>query len=112
TVDLDGKRLSSFDATAPNLPERKNWTEPIREGQRPTHGYIGLQNHDPGDVVWFKEVSVRPLASLAPGLPALAAKGTLNSIGMTLVHLPAGEFTMGSPPQEKGRRVDEPQRCV
>jgi hypothetical protein len=23
--------------------------------------YIGLQNHDPGDVVYFKEVSVRPL---------------------------------------------------
>jgi hypothetical protein len=25
-------------------------------------GYLGLQNHDPGDVVTFKEVSVRPLA--------------------------------------------------
>jgi hypothetical protein len=24
-------------------------------------GYIGLQNHDPGDIVWFKEVSVRKL---------------------------------------------------
>jgi len=22
---------------------------------------LGLQNHDPGDVVWFREVSVRPL---------------------------------------------------
>ncbi|MBM4016962.1 MAG: DUF1080 domain-containing protein [Planctomycetes bacterium] len=61
TVDVDGKRLSSFDATAPDNPPRKNWTEPIRELKRPTHGYIGLQNHDPGDVVWFKEVSVRPL---------------------------------------------------
>jgi hypothetical protein len=28
---------------------------------RPETGYIGLQNHDPGDEVWFKEVSVRPL---------------------------------------------------
>jgi hypothetical protein len=55
-----GKRLSSFDAAADH-PPRKNWTEPIREPKRPTHGYIGLQNHDPGDVVWFKEVSVRPL---------------------------------------------------
>jgi hypothetical protein len=61
TVDVDGKRLSSFDATAADNPPRKNWTEPIRELKRPTHGYIGLQNHDPGDVVWFKEVSVRPL---------------------------------------------------
>ena len=34
---------------------------PIREIKRPTHGYIGLQNHDPGDIVWFKEVSVRSL---------------------------------------------------
>ena len=32
---------------------------------RPATGYIGLQNHDPGDVVWFKEISVRPL----PGAP-------------------------------------------
>ena len=61
TVDVDGKRLSSFDATAADNPPRENWTEPIRELKRPTHGYIGLQNHDPGDVVWFKEVSVRPL---------------------------------------------------
>lgn len=61
TVDVDAKRLSSFDPTAPGNPPRKNWTEPIRELKRPTHGYIGLQNHDPGDIVWFKEVSVRPL---------------------------------------------------
>jgi hypothetical protein len=45
-------------------PPRKNWTEPIREQKRPTHGYIGLQNHDPGDVVWFREVSVRPLGRI------------------------------------------------
>ena len=60
-VDVDGKRLSSFDAAAADNPPRKNWTEPIRELKRPTHGYLGLQNHDPGDVVWFKEVHVRPL---------------------------------------------------
>jgi hypothetical protein len=66
TVDVDGKRLSTVDVTASDLPPRKNWTEPIREIKRPTHGYIGLQNHDPGDVVWFKEVSVRSL----PAKPA------------------------------------------
>lgn len=59
-VEVDGKPLSTFDATA-KLPPRKRWAEPIRDIQRPTTGYIGLQNHDPGDVVWFKEVSVRAL---------------------------------------------------
>lgn len=60
-VDLDGQRITSFDPTSPNLPARKQWHEPKREPKRPQAGYIGLQNHDPGDVVWFKEVSVRPL---------------------------------------------------
>ena len=55
-VDLDGQRITSLDTAAPNLPE------PKREPKRPHAGYIGLQNHDPGDVVWFKEVSVKPLA--------------------------------------------------
>jgi hypothetical protein len=60
-IDVDGKTVSKFDAAAANLPPRKSWSEPIREIKRPTHGYIGLQNHDPGDVVWFKEVAVRSL---------------------------------------------------
>jgi hypothetical protein len=61
TVDVDGKTVTKFDAAAANLPPRKTWSEPIREIKRPTHGYIGLQNHDPGDLVWFKEVAVRSL---------------------------------------------------
>lgn len=60
-VDLDGVRVSTFDPAASGLPERKQWHEPKREPKRPEPGYLGLQNHDPGDVVWFKEVSVRPL---------------------------------------------------
>lgn len=60
-VDLDGKRVTTFNAAAKGQPERKQWYEPKRESRRPTKGYIGLQNHDPADVVWFKEVSVRPL---------------------------------------------------
>jgi hypothetical protein len=62
-VEVDGKPVSRFDASASNIPPRKAWSEPIREIKRPTHGYIALQNHDPGDVVWFKEVAVRPLSS-------------------------------------------------
>jgi hypothetical protein len=74
-VDLDGVRVSEFDPAAPNLPERKQWHEPKREPKRPDAGYIGLQNHDPGDVVWFKEVSVRPLP---PGPDAKPAEKDLR----------------------------------
>lgn len=59
SVDVDGKRVSSFDSAAGTVPERKEWYEPKREPKRPAKGYIGLQTHDPGDVVWFKDVSVR-----------------------------------------------------
>ena len=62
-VDIDGQRVSTFDSAAADLPPRKQWHEPRREHRRPQKGYIGLQNHDPGDVVFFKEVSVRPLGS-------------------------------------------------
>jgi hypothetical protein len=61
TVDLNGQQVSSFDPQSPGLPPRKLWHEPKREPKRPVVGYFGLQTHDPGDVVWFKEVSVRPL---------------------------------------------------
>jgi hypothetical protein len=61
TVDLDGKRASTFDSANKDVLPQKQWYEPDRKPKRPEVGYIGLQNHDPGDVVWFKEVSVRPL---------------------------------------------------
>lgn len=60
-VDLDGVRVSTFDPASPGLPERKQWHEPKREPKRPEAGWLGLQNHDPGDVVWFKEISVKAL---------------------------------------------------
>jgi hypothetical protein len=63
TVAVDGEQVANFDPTASNLPPRKQWHEPKREPTRPEAGYIGLQNHDPGDVVWFKEVSVRALGT-------------------------------------------------
>jgi len=60
-VEVDGQSAATLDAAATERPPRKQWYEPKREPKRPEAGYIGLQTHDPGDVVWFKEVSVRPL---------------------------------------------------
>jgi hypothetical protein len=60
-VEQDGKQLSRFDPAAQDPPERKQWYEPKREYKRPEAGYIGLQTHDPGDIVYFKEVAVRPI---------------------------------------------------
>lgn len=60
-VDLDGQRVTTFDPASPQVPRTRQWFEPKREPKRPETGYIGLQNHDPGDVVWFREISVRPL---------------------------------------------------
>jgi predicted amidohydrolase len=66
-VEIDGQRVTSFDPHSPEVPDRKNWTEPKRDAARPRSGYFGLQNHDPGDVVDFREVSVRPLPARAGG---------------------------------------------
>lgn len=60
-VNIDGKRVTTFDPDSKNIPKDRKWFEPDREPKRPQIGYIGLQNHDPGDVVWFKEIGVRSL---------------------------------------------------
>ena len=62
-VDIDGQRITSFDPDSKEVPSERKWFEPKREPKRPQSGFIGLQNHDPGDIVYFKEVSVRPLES-------------------------------------------------
>ena len=61
-VSVEGKQVTTFDSASKDLPAEREWYEPLREPQRPTVGYLGLQTHDPGDVVWFKEVNVRKLA--------------------------------------------------
>src|SRR5262245_66544109 len=54
----------------------------------------------------------------AQGRPEKKATGkalprqVTNSIGMRLALVPAGVFTMGSPPTERGRREDETQHEV
>jgi hypothetical protein len=63
-VTLNGVVVQDFDPETAAIPERKKDYEPQR-GPRPESGYIGLQNHDDagqGREVYFKEVSVRPLA--------------------------------------------------
>jgi hypothetical protein len=41
------------------VPDRKFDFEPIR-GPRPDMGYLGVQNHGDADVVYFKEIAVKP----------------------------------------------------
>ena len=59
-VYVNGEKVTDYTEGQPT-PERKLDFEPMK-GRRPDAGYIGLQNHGDDDVVFFKEVSVKPLA--------------------------------------------------
>jgi hypothetical protein len=61
SVAINGQQVTTFDPSSADIRSDRNWYEPKREPPRPETGYVGLQNHDPGDVVYFREVSVRPL---------------------------------------------------
>jgi ketosteroid isomerase-like protein len=67
-VFVNGTKVTDFTEGQP-VPPKVQASEPDR-GPRPAAGYIGLQNHSDKDVVWFKEVSVRPLSSPASLSPA------------------------------------------
>ncbi|WP_460981327.1 3-keto-disaccharide hydrolase [Spirosoma fluminis] len=58
-VSVNGQKVTDYREGAA-VPARKFDFEPYR-GPRPVAGYIGLQNHGPDDVVYFKEVSVKTL---------------------------------------------------
>ena len=58
-VEVNGVLVTDFREGDPVPPKVKEY-EPDR-GQRPTAGYIGLQNHDDTGRVHFREVSVAPL---------------------------------------------------
>jgi hypothetical protein len=58
-VYLNGVKVADFKEGDP-VPAKKFDFEPNR-GPRPESGYIGIQNHSDADVVFFKEVSVKPL---------------------------------------------------
>jgi Domain of Unknown Function (DUF1080) len=58
-VYVNGQKVTDYREGEPT-PERKFDFEPFR-GPRPNSGYFGLQNHGDSDVVYFKEVAVKPL---------------------------------------------------
>jgi hypothetical protein len=58
-VYLNGEKVTDYTEGDP-VPARKFDFEPFR-GIRPNSGYVGLQNHGDSDIVFFKEVSVKPL---------------------------------------------------
>lgn len=59
-VHVNGQLVTDYDGRSA-VPERKHPWEP-RRGPRPESGYIGLQNHDASAVIYFREISVEPLA--------------------------------------------------
>lgn len=58
-VVLNGVKVTDYKEGDP-VPPLKFSFEPQR-GQRPDFGYFGLQNHSDDDIVYFKEVSIKPL---------------------------------------------------
>jgi hypothetical protein len=59
-VVVNGEKVTDYKEGDPT-PERKFDFEPF-PGRRPDAGYFGLQNHGEDDIVFFKEVSVKPLS--------------------------------------------------
>ena len=58
-VTVNGEKVTDYTEGEP-VPPKKLQFEPDR-GRRPDAGYFGLQNHSDNDIVFFKEVSMRPL---------------------------------------------------
>ncbi|MBI1941124.1 MAG: DUF1080 domain-containing protein [Acidobacteria bacterium] len=58
-VFVNGVKITDYTEGQP-VPARKFDFEPFR-GPRPEEGYFGLQNHSDQDVVFFKEVAIKPL---------------------------------------------------
>ena len=58
-VMLNGQKVTDFKEGDP-VPEKKFDFEP-QHGPRPMFGWFGLQNHSDNDIVFFKEVAIKPL---------------------------------------------------
>jgi ketosteroid isomerase-like protein len=75
-VSVNGTKVTDYHRGPARPPKVQTW-EPDR-GPRPFEGYVGLQNHSDKDVVYFKEVSVRPLAMSAGVSAPAGAIGRLD----------------------------------
>jgi hypothetical protein len=58
-VTVNGVKVTDYTEGQP-VPAKKFDFEPQR-GRRPDTGYFGLQNHSDNDIVFFKEVAIKPL---------------------------------------------------
>jgi hypothetical protein len=58
-VTVNGELVTDY-AEGDPVPEKKARWEPDR-GPRPKEGFFGLQNHADKDVVYFKEITLRPI---------------------------------------------------
>ena len=58
-VTVNGVKVTDYTEGQP-VPPKKFDFEPQR-GRRPDTGYFGLQNHSDNDIVFFKEVAIKPL---------------------------------------------------
>lgn len=58
-VTVNGTKVTDYREGGP-VPEKKQKSEPDR-GKRAASGYIGVQNHNDKDIVYFKEISVKKL---------------------------------------------------
>jgi hypothetical protein len=58
-VLVNGVKVTDYTEGQP-VPPRKLSFEPQR-GPRPLEGWFGLQNHSKDDIVFFKEVAIKPL---------------------------------------------------
>jgi hypothetical protein len=61
TVYLNGVLVNQFDTSSQSLPKRQFQFEP-QVGERSAKGYIGLQNHDPKSIVYYKSITVSPIS--------------------------------------------------
>ena len=112
TVYIDGHRITGLDGG------REYRLRRIQEGER----VVRVVTHD--NRVWEQTLRIRPgrevsaVAKFAPKLALPPSPGVapepyeVEELGMSLMVVPAGTFTMGSPETEKGRSIGEKQRYV
>lgn len=58
-VTVNGVKVTDYTEGQPTPPKKLSY-EPDR-GRRPDRGWFGLQNHSDHDIVFFKEVAIKPL---------------------------------------------------